>query len=117
MSAARILVVDDDDGVRNVAERQLRSLGHEVIAASSGEEALALLDATADVDLLFVDVSMPGIGGVEVAGRALRSRPQLKVLFASGNFDSGALSGAAQFIVKPYRKKDLAEKLNEVLGA
>lgn len=116
MSGARILVIDDDDGVRGVAVRQLSSLGHRVIQASCGEEGLSLLERNADVDLLFVDISMPGMGGIEVAERAVRSRPQLKVMFASGNFDPGGVGTDARFIVKPYRKKELAEKVEEALG-
>jgi CheY-like chemotaxis protein len=118
MTRGHILVVDDDDAVRGVAVRQLTSLGYPVIAAANGAEALALLVGTPDVGLLFVDVSMPGgMGGVVVAERARRLRPQLKVLFASGNLGAGLADEAAQFIVKPYRKKDLAEKLQELLGA
>ena len=116
MSNARILVIDDDEGVRGVAVRQLTSLGHHVISASSGAEGLSLLERNTDIDLLFVDLSMPGMGGIEVAERATQARPQLKVLFASGNFDPGGAGATAQFIVKPYRKKELAEKVQAALN-
>ena len=117
MTAGKILVVDDDDDVRDVAVRQLISLGYRVITAANGAEALSLLDHTPDVELLFVDVSMPGgMSGVELAERATRSRPQLKILFASGNWEAGIADKAAQFIVKPYRKRDLADKLREIFG-
>lgn len=117
MTGARILVVDDDDSVRAVAVRQLTSLGHEVIAASGGTEALAVLECTPGIDLLFVDVTMPGgPSGPEVAERAARAYGGLRVLFASGNFDT-ALPASAHCIIKPYRKSELAQKLAEVLGA
>jgi CheY-like chemotaxis protein len=119
--AEQILVVDDDDQIRAIAVRQLTGLGYRVIAASGGTEALELLAHVPDVDLLFVDVMMPnGMGGREVAERARSMRPSLKVLFASGYFegalvDRGEIRGSEAFLVKPYRKKDLAEKVQQVL--
>jgi len=119
--AQQILVVDDDDNVRAVAVRQLTSLGYRVIAASGGAEALDLLRAVPDIDLLFVDVMMPnGMSGRECADEARALRPGLKVLFASGYFEGalvqrGDIDETAQFLVKPYRKKDLAEKVQQVL--
>lgn len=119
--AEQILVVDDDDHVRAVAVRQLTSLGYRVIAASGGAEALELLRAVPDIDLLFVDVMMPnGLSGRECAGQARALRPGLKVLFASGYFEGalvqrGDIGESVEFLVKPYRKKDLAEKVQQVL--
>lgn len=117
----QILVVDDDDAIRAIAVRQLTSLGYRVMAAPGGAEALELLRHVRDIDLLFVDVMMPdGMGGREVAEKARALRPGLKVLFASGYFE-GALVGrgeieeASEFLVKPYRKKDLAQKVQQVL--
>jgi PAS domain S-box-containing protein len=117
----QILVVDDDDQVRAVAVRQLTSLGYRVIAAAGGAEALDLLRVVPDVDLLFVDVMMPnGVSGRECAEQAQTLRPNLKVLFASGYFEGalvqrGDIEKSVEFLVKPYRKKDLAEKVQQVL--
>jgi PAS domain S-box-containing protein len=119
--AQQILVVDDDENVRAVAVRQLTSLGYRVIAAAGGAEALDRLRVVPDIDLLFVDVMMPnGMGGRECADQAKALRPGLKVLFASGYFEGalvqrGDMDEAVQFLVKPYRKKDLAEKVQQVL--
>lgn len=119
--AQQILVVDDDDQVRAVAVRQLTSLGYRVVAAPGGTEALELLRAVPDIDLLFVDVMMPdGMSGRECAAQARTMRPGLKVLFASGYFEGalvqrGDIDEATDFLVKPYRKKDLAAKVQEVL--
>jgi PAS domain S-box-containing protein len=119
--AHQILVVDDDDQVRAVAVRQLTSLGYRVIAAADGAEALDLLRVVPDVDLLFVDVMMPdGMSGRECAEQAQTLRPDLKVLFASGYFEGalvqrGDIEKSVEFLVKPYRKKDLAEKVQRVL--
>jgi PAS domain S-box-containing protein len=120
--AQQVLVVDDDEQIRAVAVRQLTSLGYRVIAAPGGAEALELLQHVPDVDLLFVDVMMPNsMGGREVAERAKSLRPGLKVLFASGYFegalvDRGEIAPSEAFLVKPYRKKDLAEKVQQVLS-
>jgi PAS domain S-box-containing protein len=119
----RILVVDDDDGVRQVAVRQLTSLGYRVIDRSNGADALKTLAEMPDIALLFVDVVMPnGLGGKEVAQKAIAMRPDLKILFASGYFEGalaerGDVDRDVDFLVKPYRKKDLAEKVQQVLGS
>jgi PAS domain S-box-containing protein len=119
--AQQILVVDDDAEVRAVAVRQLTSLGYRVISAAGGAEALDLLDGGADVDLLFIDVMMPnGMNGRDCAERAVATRPGLKVLFASGYFEGalvqrGEIDRHVSFLVKPYRKKDLAAKVQQVL--
>jgi PAS domain S-box-containing protein len=117
----RILVVDDNQGVLEEAVDQLTSLGYGVVSASSGAEALALLERDDGVDLLFTDVVMPGeLAGRTLAARAMEMRPGLKVLFASGYFEGalvgkGQLETDVQFLAKPYRKKELAEKIEEVL--
>ncbi len=114
-AAAKVLVVDDDDQIRQIAVRQLTSLGYQVVDTSNGIDALDVLASTADVGLLFVDLNMPGMNGHEVAAEAARLRPGLKILFASGEGEP-ADSSDAHFLMKPYRKKELAEKLLEVLG-
>jgi PAS domain S-box-containing protein len=120
-TTAKILVVDDDRLVREQTAAELASLGYAVVSASSGDEALAVLERVDDVDLLFTDVVMPGpLAGRALAAKATELRPGLKVLFASGYFE-GALVGRGdletdvQFLTKPYLKKDLALKVQEVL--
>jgi PAS domain S-box-containing protein len=120
---AKILVVDDNSGVLEEATEQLTRLGYDVVSASSGAEALAVLERGERVDLLFTDVVMPGdIAGRDLADKAAELRPGLKVLFASGYFEGalvskGALETDVQFIAKPYRMKALAQKVEEVLGS
>jgi PAS domain S-box-containing protein len=119
---AKILVVDDNQGVLGIAMDQLSSLGYRVISATSGVEALEMLRRDDQVDLLFTDVVMPGeLAGRALAARALEIRPDLKVLFSSGYFEGalvgkGELETDVQFLPKPYRKQDLARKIEEVLG-
>lgn len=119
---AKILVVDDNEGVLAEAVDQLRSLGYYVISASSGREALEILRHDGNIHLLFTDVVMPGdLAGRALAAKARELQPGLKVLFASGYFEGaligkGQLETDVQFLAKPYRKKELARKVEEVLG-
>ena len=113
----RVLVVDDQPDVLEMAEELLRALGFDVITATSGEEALDLMKRTPNVRLLFTDVVMPGMSGVDLAKKAQAVLPGLKVILASGyagqNFttsDGDQLEGF-QFLKKPFRLADLVKKL------
>jgi len=115
-----ILVVEDNDGVRNVVSKQLGELGYKVIEADGPQRALELLsDPALNVDLLFTDLVMPGMNGAELAEAAEKLRPGLRVLFTSG-YSGGSLLNDARlrdgghFLSKPYRKLDLARKLREI---
>jgi signal transduction histidine kinase len=116
-----ILVVEDNDGVRNVVSKQLRELGYKVIEADRPQRALELLgDPQLHIDLLFTDLVMPGMNGAELGEAALKLRPDLKLLFTSGYSGSALLNDArlkdrGLFLSKPYRKQDLAAKLHEIL--
>jgi len=119
----KVLLVDDDDAVRGAAVGLLTSLGYQVVAAPGGTEALAIMARMADIDVLFTDVVMPGgMSGGELAEQARMLRPDLKILFASGYFEGalvreGNIAASTHFLVKPYRKKELALKMDEVLNA
>lgn len=119
---ARILVVDDHQGVLEDTVEQLASLGYRVISATTTTEALALLERDGSIDLLFTDVVMPGqLAGRALAAKALEMRPRLKVLFVSGYYEGALiekeqLGTDVQFLAKPYRKKELAQKIQEVLN-
>jgi CheY-like chemotaxis protein len=118
-----ILVVEDDPHVRSVVTRQIMELGYPVIEATNAKEALALVkDPQTRIDLLFTDLVMPGdVNGYELARTAIAERPGLTVLFTSG-YSSSTLRGeewlteADHFLSKPYRKQDLARKLQEIFG-
>jgi PAS domain S-box-containing protein len=118
---AKVLVVDDNVGILTETVEQLTGLGYSVVSASNGVDALAELERNADVELLFTDVVMPGeIAGRALAERAMQLRPGIKVLFASGYFEGalvnkGDLDSDVQFLAKPYRMRELAQKINEVL--
>ncbi|MDZ7670130.1 MAG: ATP-binding protein [Gammaproteobacteria bacterium] len=118
-----VLLVEDDALVRRYASSQLAELGYRVSTAGSGPEALELLDAQSDVDLLFTDVIMPGgMSGREVAEEARRRRPGLRVLFTSGYAENaivhhGRLEPGMRLLGKPYHRSELARAVRQALEA
>lgn len=111
----RLLVVEDNADARYLVCETLRALGHEVQAAASGEEALPLL-AGQPFDVLFTDVSLPGMSGVDLARQALRHTPALELLFASGYGDelTRHLEFPAQSLQKPYDIEQLQAALERI---
>jgi CheY-like chemotaxis protein len=121
MGGERILLVEDDEGMRTIALRQLHSLGYQVVEAENAEAALRILRGDQKIDLLFSDVVMPGdMTGDELSRVAVALRPDLKTLLTSG-FASGAAQNGTQsedfrtLLSKPYRLVDLARRLREIL--
>jgi PAS domain S-box-containing protein len=99
-----VLLVEDNDHVREFAQSLLEDIGWRVSAAASGEEALSVLKKKG-IDALFTDVVMPGISGVELARRAREARPDLPILLASGYSEevvAGGASASFEFVRKPY---------------
>jgi PAS domain S-box-containing protein len=119
--AERILLVEDDDLLREHVHKQLDSLGYRVSVAANPHRALEILKTEKDIDLLFTDVIMPGgLNGRQLADRASALRPGLKILYTSGYTDDaivhhGQLDLGINLLNKPYRKRDLALKLRSVL--
>ncbi len=118
---ARILVVDDHQGVVEDTVDQLVSLGYRVISATTTTEALALLERDRSIDLLFTDVVMPGgINGRELAERVQADRPGVRVLFMSGYTSdtvlrNGIAEDTASFVQKPFTADTLATRVRELL--
>ncbi len=118
-----VLVVEDDDAVRRVAERVLRHVGYTVISASNGREAIQRLSEQRDtVDLVVTDVVMPEMGGLELAAALHELHPRTKVIFLSGYTDEAKLHDQVRdrttpFIGKPYTAKELTSRVREVLDA
>jgi PAS domain S-box-containing protein len=113
MSGGRVLVIDDDRGVREVTAGMLRQCGFAVAEAASGQAALDMLgEARArdeDYALIVVDIAMPGLSGPETIARARRIRPDLRVLYTTGYADAGATpdTGGDVLLKKPFRRHDL----------
>ncbi|WP_207477662.1 histidine kinase famiy protein [Arenibaculum pallidiluteum] len=120
--AETILLVEDSDDVRQVAETHLRGLGYRVVPARSGEEALELLERQGPVDLLFTDLVMPGgMGGLVLAQRVREQHPGTPVLLTTGYTDDVASHGSApgstmRVLSKPYRRSELAEAIRAALS-
>jgi PAS domain S-box-containing protein len=114
VASGRVLVVEDDPDVLDITAERLRLMGYEVLTAPDGPSALAVLRRDAEIDILFSDIVMPrGMNGVELARAALRVRPQLRVLLASGYPVAAPAAGGGEFafLSKPYRGTELAAAL------
>jgi two-component system, cell cycle sensor histidine kinase and response regulator CckA len=116
-----ILIVDDDDAVRDLGERILQRFGYTVIGATDGESALKIYEKAKDsIDLVILDLIMPGIGGRQCLRRLIEVDPRVKVLVASGHSDSTQIErvreiGAKAFVRKPYDVQELLKLVREVL--
>nr|HRK64441.1 ATP-binding protein [Terricaulis sp.] len=119
-AATLVLVVEDDDRVRDLSVAALRDLGYTVLHASSGKAALTVLEANPGVALLFTDVVMPEMSGRVLADEARKRNPDLKVLYTTGYTQNaivhnGVVDADARLILKPYSLSDLARKVRAVL--
>jgi len=115
-----VLVVEDEDRVRQMSCEVLRELGYAVHAASSGEAALRTFDELGRVDVLFTDVVMGGMTGRQLADALREKAPGLKVLYTTGYtrnavVHNGVLDAGVAFLPKPFTVEDLAVKLRAVL--
>jgi CheY-like chemotaxis protein len=111
-----ILLVEDDDGVRQVVEAMLKRHGYQVLSSSGSSEALAVAERhVSPIDLLITDVVMPGESGRKVAEGILARRPKTKVLFVSGYGESAEVRTDAAFLQKPFTSEELGLKIREVL--
>ncbi|HVO85264.1 MAG TPA: PAS domain S-box protein [Syntrophobacteria bacterium] len=116
-----ILLVDDEESVRQLGKQMLEMVGYRVLVASDGEEALALYpERMGDVALVILDLIMPGMGGKACGEALLRLNPRVRLLIASGYSVDGRLeetlrSGARGFISKPYELRDLLKRVRDML--
>ncbi len=114
-SGSTILLVDDDDSVREVTAMLLDTFGYQVIQADSAEAALARLDD--DIDLILTDYAMPVVNGGELARRARAMRPSLPILFITGYADlEGLHADEFEIVQKPFRQDELAAKLRKAIN-
>lgn len=109
-----ILLVDDDDTVRETSADMLQELGYEVMQASSGAEALELLDTHQTVDVMVTDIRMPGMSGIELSEVASNRFDKLKIIFISGYYRPQVIK--RRFLQKPFRTRDLDNAIRAELA-
>jgi CheY-like chemotaxis protein len=118
-----ILVADDNKNVRQLSKRILEEFGYTVIVARDGQEAVELFNDNLNrIDLLFLDVAMPRLNGLQVSRAVHAVNPKMKILFCSGYrenevLNQGWLERGANFLMKPYTPKELLMKIREVLSS
>jgi signal transduction histidine kinase len=114
-----VLLAEDNDGLRRTTSRVLREFGYRVLEAENGPTALQILHSDEPIDLLFTDVVMAGgMSGYELAANARRTRPGLKILFATGFAEMSGRPNAddnTSVLSKPYRKDEVAQKIRSML--
>jgi two-component system cell cycle sensor histidine kinase/response regulator CckA len=117
---ARILIVDDEMGIRNFVDRVLRNAGYTTELAPDGPEALKICETSPTFDLLVVDLAMPVMRGDELARRLRQTFPMLKVLYITGDSerlfqDKGTLWEGEAFVDKPCSPAVLVEAVSLLL--
>ena len=118
---AKIVIVDDEPGVRITLAQFMRQEGHEVLEAGDAEQALEWLHA-GDSDLIVTDILLPGLGGLELLRRIREAAPQTAVIMITGvpTVESAAeavRNGAADYLVKPVTKSDIQQASGRALQA
>jgi two-component system, cell cycle sensor histidine kinase and response regulator CckA len=119
-SSRTVLLVDDEQQVREVVRMMLERLGYRVVEAESAEDAINQFSTMESVDLLVSDLQMPGMSGLELFDKLVERLPSLRVLFISGAASSADLSTIARkravLLEKPFSAEMLANSVREVLS-
>jgi CheY-like chemotaxis protein len=113
-----ILIVEDEDAVRKVAERVLHKYGYSTISAADGDEGLSVFrERRAEIDLVLLDLTMPKLSGSMLLDEIIAIDPEAKVVISSGQSeeDLKKISRARGYIAKPYRSDDLAKAIRAAL--
>jgi len=118
--AQTVLVVEDEDGLRELARRLLQRLGYTVLIAADASEASRLFEENPTIDVLLTDVVMPGASGPELTSQLIEQRPALKVIYMSGYTEDaivhhGVLKAGIAFLHKPFTSETLGRKIRDVL--
>jgi signal transduction histidine kinase/ActR/RegA family two-component response regulator len=119
VSPLRVLLVDDDEAVRELARDMLHELGHTVIVGRDGAETVQLSASDPPPQLLLADFAMPGMNGAQVAASVLRIRPGVRVLFMTGFAENDGLAewtaGGVLTLTKPFTLSGLASAIRETI--
>lgn len=116
-----VLLVEDEQGIRELMREILESLGMEVHVAADGKQALQTAEEMGRIDLLFCDVVLPGLSGIAVAEKIQKLHPQMAVIFTSGHGEgylkrAGLELPKVHFVEKPSSRATIVEKIGELLG-
>ena len=120
---AVILIVEDDVFIREIAEMMIQEWGHQTLTASDVDEALAILRSPQPVDALFTDIYLKAavLGGCELALQAIALRPNLRVLYTTGNTVTEKMKSllveGTHFLRKPYTEHQLQDAVKNMLTA
>lgn len=119
--SAKILIVDDEQFVRDLLEKVLHRRGHEVVVVGDADQALKTLEG-AEFDLLLTDVVMPGMDGFDLLRRVKSAYPQIKVIVLTGYARKQSISdfllyGADEYLSKPFQVHELISAVDRVTGA
>jgi DNA-binding NtrC family response regulator len=120
---AVILIVEDDVFIREIAVMTIEDWGHKTLSASDVDEALVFLRSPKSIDLLFTDIylQMAVHGGCELAHQAVKLRPELRVLYTTGNFVTDTMKAllidGTHFLRKPYTPHQLQTSVDDLLAA
>lgn len=117
-----ILVVDDNEQALTLVEEALTSRGYKVMVTSKGADAMPILESKKgdDIDLVIIDLVMPDVDGMELAGKILKKRPNIRVLVMSGYADDVVVHGVFEsdnvdFLAKPFSIRDLFARVTALL--
>ena len=123
VSVAVILIVEDDVFIRQIAESMVEEWGHNQLSASDVDEALSHLRSPQHIDALFTDIRLKtaALGGYELAHEAIKLRPKLRVLYATGNSITDKMRAlfveGSHFLQKPYTQQEFQNAVEALLAA
>jgi two-component system, cell cycle sensor histidine kinase and response regulator CckA len=121
MGSETVLLVEDQEALRELGREMLETYGYTVLLAADGAAALELAENHPhSIQLLMTDILMPKMGGIELAERLSKQRPELKVLYTSGYSDSGGnlkMLAGTRYMPKPYGMEELARTLRELIDS
>lgn len=115
----RILVVDDEETVRNLLQRTLAEAGYNVTTAANGEETLSVV-SQGEVEVVLLDIKMPGMSGIEVLGKLTADWPDICVIIVTAVVDTQTAvealkMGAYDYITKPFNRDEVVKKVKEAV--
>jgi CheY-like chemotaxis protein len=123
IDVAVILIVEDDCFIRELSEMTIQDWGYQTLSASDADEALILLRSPQQIDALFTDINLKSkiVGGCELAQQAVKLRPQLRVVYTTGNTITDKMKSlfiaGTHCLVKPYTPEQLHNSLKKILAA